>query len=320
MSWQTPSARRDGFGVSSHRAEHWWFMNGGMTFASDVQDPRYRDFYGPAMPGPQYRTPEWRSLDWQPRPDARFLDDWLARLVELVDKYRPQLVWFDWWIEQIVFAPYLQKFAAHYYNRGVEWGLGTAINFKNEAFPPGRRSRRGALTGGARCASGKRYVRLETHRLWESADKARPDQDLIDVVSKSGVLHRRSAPPTGGSELEPCHRALAGEQRRGDSRDAFWHLRRSDACARSSFTDIGAILHLAGFHPGSHLRQLLAFPGEGLLPVAKAQRSPSAVERRYWAARWLTGAGGWVARTTLAQPPQSRLCFEHAGAVAVMLR
>ncbi|MEZ4611232.1 MAG: hypothetical protein R2838_13490 [Caldilineaceae bacterium] len=37
------------FGVSSHRAEHWWFMNGGRLFPSDVQDPAYADFYGPAV-------------------------------------------------------------------------------------------------------------------------------------------------------------------------------------------------------------------------------------------------------------------------------
>ncbi|MDI9548548.1 MAG: alpha-L-fucosidase [Chloroflexota bacterium] len=198
------------FGVSSHRAEHWWFMNGGMTFASDVQDPRYRDFYGPAMPGPQYRTPEWRSLDWQPRPDARFLDDWLARLVELVDKYRPQLVWFDWWIEQIVFAPYLQKFAAHYYNRGVEWGLGTAINFKNEAFPPGTAVydiERGQLSGAVRflwqndtsvSKNSWGYVRDQQY-------KAPGDliQDLIDVVSKSGVLLLNVGPRPDGVIPEP---------------------------------------------------------------------------------------------------------------------
>ncbi|HEX2998891.1 MAG TPA: alpha-L-fucosidase, partial [Armatimonadota bacterium] len=35
------------FGVSSHRAEHWWFYDGGMKFPSDVQDTRYADLYGP---------------------------------------------------------------------------------------------------------------------------------------------------------------------------------------------------------------------------------------------------------------------------------
>lgn len=127
------AVRRQGmvFGLSSHRAEHWWFMNGGKEYDSDGRDPQYADFYGPARP----RTGEWESKDWLPRPDAKFLDDWLRRTCELVDKYHPQVVWFDWWIEQIVFEPYLQKFASYYYNKGLEWGLGVAINYKNQAFP-----------------------------------------------------------------------------------------------------------------------------------------------------------------------------------------
>ena len=46
------AVRKEGliFGASSHRAEHWWFMDGGMDFDSDVQDPEHADFYGPAKP------------------------------------------------------------------------------------------------------------------------------------------------------------------------------------------------------------------------------------------------------------------------------
>jgi len=71
-------------------------------------------------------------------PDREFLEDWLLRTCELVDKYQPQVVWFDWWIAQPVFHPYLQKFAAYYYNRGAEWQKGVAINYKKhggESFP-----------------------------------------------------------------------------------------------------------------------------------------------------------------------------------------
>src|SRR5215471_4379484 len=39
------------FGASSHRAEHYWFMNGGRAFPSDVQDPKYASLYGPAHVG-----------------------------------------------------------------------------------------------------------------------------------------------------------------------------------------------------------------------------------------------------------------------------
>ncbi len=38
------------FGLSSHRAEHWWFFNEGTKFDSDVQDPRFASLYGPARP------------------------------------------------------------------------------------------------------------------------------------------------------------------------------------------------------------------------------------------------------------------------------
>ena len=110
------------FGVSYHRAEHWWFFEGGMQFDSDVRDPHYFGFYGPAKP-----------RDTQP--DKEFLDDWLRRACELVDRYRPQLFWFDWWIEQPAFEPYLRKFAAYYYNRAKQWNLGVVINYKHDAFP-----------------------------------------------------------------------------------------------------------------------------------------------------------------------------------------
>jgi alpha-L-fucosidase len=46
------AVRRQGlvFGLSSHRAEHWWFFDGGRHFDSDVEDPRYQGLYGPAQP------------------------------------------------------------------------------------------------------------------------------------------------------------------------------------------------------------------------------------------------------------------------------
>ena len=37
------------FGVSSHRVEHWWFFDRGKTFDSDVRDPTFAAFYGPAV-------------------------------------------------------------------------------------------------------------------------------------------------------------------------------------------------------------------------------------------------------------------------------
>ena len=185
------------FGLSSHRAEHWWFFDGGRRFPSDVQDPRFADFYGPAAPRDR-------------QPDAAFLDDWLARCQELVDRYRPQLVWFDWWIEEPAFEPYLRRFAAYYYNRGEEWGQGVAINYKKAAFPAGAAVwdiERGQLDD-----IHPRFWQTDTSvakHSWgyvEGQDyKAAGDLigDLVDVVSKNGALLLNIGPRADGTIPEP---------------------------------------------------------------------------------------------------------------------
>ena len=199
------------FGLSSHRAEHWWFMNGGMTFDSDVQDPEYADFYGPAQPSPARVPAEgWRSKDWTPRPHAEFLDDWLARMQELIDKYQPQLIWFDWWIEQTVFKPYLQKFAAYYYNQGEAWGKGVAVNYKYDAFPEdvavydierGQFSDINPRFWQTDTSVSKNSWGYITNHDYKTAGDI--IGDLVDIVSKNGALLLNIGPRPDGTIPEP---------------------------------------------------------------------------------------------------------------------
>lgn len=195
------------FGLSSHRAEHWWFFDGGMTFDSDVRDPRFAGLYGPAQPAsPLNDTPEWDSTDWQPRPDGKFLEDWLARCCELVDKYQPQLVYFDWWIQQTVFEPYRQRFAAHYYNRAHEWSQGAVISYKHSAFPESAAVydvERGQLTAIRQhpwqtCTS----ISNTSWGYVENQDYKTPRailHDLIDIVSKNGTMLLNVGPRPDGT-------------------------------------------------------------------------------------------------------------------------
>ena len=116
--------------ASSHRVEHWFFMGHGKDFDSDIKEPLKRgDFYWPAMEEKEH----YDSFS-TPTPTKEFLDDWLCRCCELVDKYRPKVVYFDWWIHHNSVKPYLRKFAAYYYNRAEEWGEGVVINYKHDAF------------------------------------------------------------------------------------------------------------------------------------------------------------------------------------------
>ncbi|HCS48118.1 MAG TPA: hypothetical protein DIW61_07640 [Candidatus Aminicenantes bacterium] len=187
------------FGASTHRAEHWWFFDQGMLFDSDVKDPGNLGLYGPA------RSQELAEKQNEP-PDKAFLDDWLARTAEIVDKYRPELLWFDWWIEQPAFQPYLQKFAAFYYNRGAEWGSGAAINYKLETFPQRAAVldlERGQLasirplfwqTDTAISKNSWGYVQPQDYKTVDSIV-----DDLVDIVSKNGCLLLNIGPRPDGT-------------------------------------------------------------------------------------------------------------------------
>lgn len=201
-------ARNMVFGVSSHRAEHWWFMNGGRQFPSDVQDPAYADFYGPAVLHDEGQDDH--DLANTPYPSSEYLEDWLARTCELVDKYQPQLLWFDWWIGHAAFEPYLQRFAAYYYNRGLEWGKGVAINYKYAAYPEGTAVldvERGQLkdirpqlwqNDTSVSKNSWCYVAEQDYKTAESLI-----HDLVDVVSKNGALLLNIGPRPDGTIPEP---------------------------------------------------------------------------------------------------------------------
>ena len=180
-------------GGSSHRAEHWFFMNGGMRFDSDVRDPAFSDFYGPAQ----------RE---ETSPSEEYLNDWLLRTVEFIDRNRPQLLWFDWWIETPAFEPYLRTLAAYYYNRAAEWGVEVVINYKWGAFAAGSAVydiERGAM-GEAQpfvwqndsSVSRNSWCWTENHDY-----KSIPELigELLDVVSKNGNLLLNIGPKPDGT-------------------------------------------------------------------------------------------------------------------------
>ena len=237
------------FGVSSHRAEHWWFMNGGNTFPSDVQDPAYADFYGPA----KGQGPTRPSSTTTTRRIEAFLEDWLLRTCELIDKYQPKLIWFDWWIQNMAFKPYLKKFAAYYYNLGASgaraWPSTTSTTpsrghgrLRHRAWPGA--SHPGLFWQNDTSVSKNSWGYIDDHDYKVANDII---GDLIDVVSKNGALLLNIGPRADGTIPEDragrccCEigRWLAG-QRRGHLRHPA--LDESTAkgrprCAEGAFTD-----------------------------------------------------------------------------------
>lgn len=200
------SAERAGMtvGASSHRVEHWFFLSHGREIDSDVREPlALGDYAWPAMP-----EGENQDLFSTPAPSDEFLTDWLLRCCELVDRYHPRIFYFDWWIQHSAVKPYLQRFAAYYYNRAEAWG-GGVINYKHDAFPFGCAVpdiERGQF------AEAKPF-------LWQSDTSVmrgswcystQPDRavykspreivcDLADVVSKNGRLLLNIGPKADGT-------------------------------------------------------------------------------------------------------------------------
>jgi alpha-L-fucosidase len=189
------AVRKEGlvFGLSSHRIEHWFFMNTGRGYDADVNDTAYADLYGPAKKQTDSLTPE-------------YMNDWLLRSTELVNKYHPQLFWFDWWIEQPAMEPYRKSFAAYYYNQGLSWDKGVVLNYKNKSFPDSAAVldlERGKLEGTRPLAwqtddaVGYNSWGFVNGEHYKSAQYL--IDELVDIVSKNGNLLLNIGPRSDGT-------------------------------------------------------------------------------------------------------------------------
>ena len=184
------AAEKEGiiFGLSSHRLENAWFFNGGMEFPSDVQDTTIT-LYGKRSEKEVYSD--------------EVCIDFLIHTHELIDKYQPQLIYFDWTVNKI--PEYFNKFLAYYYNCSLDWGKGVVVNTKH-GYPTnilvgdverGKLNEMRKYPWQTDTSIGKHswgYVNGEENKT--------PDQiihDLVDIVSKNGNLLLNIGPHPDGT-------------------------------------------------------------------------------------------------------------------------
>lgn len=77
-----------------------------------------------------YTTPH--ELDSE-TPDERFYTEWWEKLKEYIDVYQPDLLWFDWWLENLDEETRF-KFLSYYYNKAEEWGKEVGVAYKEATF------------------------------------------------------------------------------------------------------------------------------------------------------------------------------------------
>ncbi|MBC7783843.1 MAG: alpha-L-fucosidase [Burkholderiales bacterium] len=120
------------YGIQDHGIENYTFMS---QFKmperenTDVDRPDRKPYY---LPGENTQNGD---------PVAAFLDNWYRRQVEMIDKYQPELLWYDNGINDRKLDPLKTKLAAYYYNKALEWKKQVTITGKgangNEAFLQG---------------------------------------------------------------------------------------------------------------------------------------------------------------------------------------
>jgi len=189
------------FGVSSHRAFNWRYY----TFAedSDTSDPDFYKLYG--VPHPEEAPVSYE-----------FILDWYARTRELVDRFSPDVLWFDFGWHRDEFGPWRPRVAAYYYNHALTYGYEPVLQYKAK-LPDDVAVldiERGKLND-----IRPHYWQTDTSVSYKSWGYIEDDEfksvtdivhDLVDIVSKHGNLLLNVGPRADGTIPEEAAEVLLG--------------------------------------------------------------------------------------------------------------
>jgi alpha-L-fucosidase len=150
-------------------------------------------------------------------PEAEWLPGvWLGKLKEVVDKYEPDMIWFDSWLDQIP-EQYQKEFAAYYLNDAARRGKEVVILRKQDDLPldftvlDHEKSR---MSG----ASEQVWMTDDTISrgswCYTTDLEIKPASEIIhalaDTVSKNGVVLLNISPMADGTIPEDQRETLAG--------------------------------------------------------------------------------------------------------------
>jgi alpha-L-fucosidase len=180
------------FGVTNHRMEHFNLINPVAGLKTDLDDPAWAEFYSVAD-----RSSEARQ---------RFLRDWVARNLELIDKYQLDLLWWDNGVNSREYDPLKLEVFAYFYNRAQEWGKEVTMVTRGQASLGGHiedyeRQMRGLTTIQAapfevHDSPFQRWGYLSDAHYWNVDDII---WRLVENVSRNGNLLLNLAPKANGS-------------------------------------------------------------------------------------------------------------------------
>ena len=191
------------FVTAFHHAENWFYFP---TWDNryDCGDARYSGLYGPIHPK-------------DAQPSKAFLDRWEAKIIEVIDKYDPDYIWFDFGLN-IINDCYKQDVLAYYYNHAAAEGKEVVVSYKGHHLPPGtglldlELGQEPDLTyhdwitdSTVDDGEGWGYVKGERFKTLDNLI-----DNLVDRVSKNGYLLLNVGPKPDGTIPEEAKALLLG--------------------------------------------------------------------------------------------------------------
>ncbi|MEI7421042.1 MAG: alpha-L-fucosidase [Prolixibacteraceae bacterium] len=110
------------FVTAFHHAENWFYFP---TWDKryDCGNPEFSGLYGPIH--------EKDAL-----PNKAFLEQWKGKIIEVIDKYDPDFIWFDFGL-RLITDSYKQEMLAYYYNHAAQNHKEVVVSYKGHDLPPG---------------------------------------------------------------------------------------------------------------------------------------------------------------------------------------
>jgi len=105
-----------------HHAANWFFFPV-HDKRYDTGDPKNSGLYG------QYHLPGEKR-------NQEFIDEWYGKIIEVIDNYSPDFIWFDFALDEIP-EGYVKDFLAYYYNHADEKGKEVMVTYKGHDLVPG---------------------------------------------------------------------------------------------------------------------------------------------------------------------------------------
>lgn len=189
------------FVTAFHHAANWFFFPV-WNERYDSGNPKYSGLYGQIHKEGAMRNQE-------------FYDEWYGKVIEVIDNYSPDFIWFDFALDSIA-EGYVKDFLAYYYNHAEQKGKEVVVTYKGNDLVPGSGVRDLELGQEPKITYHEWITdsTVDDRGAWGYANDLTfktPDRlidNLVDRVSKNGYLLLNIGPKPDGTIPEGAHKLL----------------------------------------------------------------------------------------------------------------